>query len=768
MPKVLEESTGKVYDLSSDLAVELASRDGYSFLKGEEVHVKTDAGAARVSHEDFKEQQEFGARAETSGEQQQALHKSRMHREHGGIGGRIQTGVETAIDTAGLGVPGAIARAVAPEYHKGVRERAQENPLTRGVVGGVTAVGTALATGGTGGMAKLAKATPLGRASVAGDKLIKSGKTVRGMAKEGAIEGAGFSLSEEMLQDDVNLERALGNITTGTLTGGALGGGMGVFSKALGKGLQKVKRAVDAPSSTAPKPGVVTSASDDATALVDDFKIHRESDIDAISVMLGGDKKVMTQQRGGKGRMVRLLDDSIGLAERPSGMLAPLRKEAQLIQNGLDNADEMIAKGAAHDASILASLAKHTPGTPLKGKVANTYGDWAGKKFTRKSAAAGVGVSKANFQAFKEAIAGGEMAARRAETIKRLPELLDSNRQLQQRTLDIIEAGKAQPASFAEKAAVGAAYTVGAGAATGVLPQELSFLAPTAGAFAAGKMGTMMFGRMAKASNKAQERTQKAIDLFIKGGKIARKVSVPAATKILAGASFGPEEKADDPLQDQGPLLKAYRAREKEIYRQVMLSPEGPIMKPSAREKVYEELSGVRAMSPSIADKMETHAAKRVAFIATKLPKRPDSAAMRLGPDTWRPSDMAMREFARYVAALEDPGGVFERVADGTVTPEDAETIREVYPEQFQEFQEQVMMEVQALRKALPYEKRLALSIFTGVPVDPAMDPRVLGLLQGHFTEEPGGGLSAPKPNPQFGSVTKSVAEPTPGQSRAK
>ena len=34
-----------------------------------------------------------------------------------------------------------------------------------------------------------------------------------------------------------------------------------------------------------------------------------------------------------------------------------------------------------------------------------------------------------------------------------------------------------------------------------------------------------------------------------------------------------------------------------------------------------------------------------------------------------------MRTWARYVAAVEDPGGVEERLAAGTVTPEDAEKL---------------------------------------------------------------------------------------------
>jgi hypothetical protein len=56
--------------------------------------------------------------------------------------------------------------------------------------------------------------------------------------------------------------------------------------------------------------------------------------------------------------------------------------------------------------------------------------------------------------------------------------------------------------------------------------------------------------------------------------------------------------------------------------------------------------------------------------------------------------------------------------------------------------------------------------MFSGVAVDPALDPKVLAILQGSFANEEGseGGTEAPRPEPQFGSVTK--PEPTPAQQR--
>ena len=53
------------------------------------------------------------------------------------------------------------------------------------------------------------------------------------------------------------------------------------------------------------------------------------------------------------------------------------------------------------------------------------------------------------------------------------------------------------------------------------------------------------------------------------------------------------------------------------------------------------------------------------------------------------------------------------------------------------------------LRATLPYERRLALSMLTGVPVDPSLDPRILATLQADYAAEP----EPSRAVPQFGSV---------------
>ena len=186
-----------------------------------------------------------------------------------------------------------------------------------------------------------------------------------------------------------------------------------------------------------------------------------------------------------------------------------------------------------------------------------------------------------------------------------------------------------------------------------------------------------------------------------------------------------------------------------------------PVVRPHVRARIAKHLAPIASAQPLLADRMETLAVRRLEFLAGKMPKRPEIGGIQIGPDNWQPSDMEMRTFARFVAAAEDPDGVIERVATGQVTPEDAETMRELYPEQLAALTRQILERLPTLRQNLPYHRRLALSVLTGVPVDPSMDPRILAALQSQYAAEP----APPMPKPQFGSV-KNTEVGTPSERR--
>lgn len=399
-----------------------------------------------------------------------------------------------------------------------------------------------------------------------------------------------------------------------------------------------------------------------------------------------------------------------------------------------------------------------------------------------------VGKSEALRPTFAADKSGARVAA-----LDAIPGALEKNRAFQKRIAELAAAPASErltqianatdvlssggKKTIAEQMLAGAGYSLGAGAAFSVgdatgIPGA-AFLAPFAGATAAKLVTGKVFGRMGKAMAGLAERSQKAVGAFLDVTKKVAPAAPVLATKVLSSIRYAPpDSKADKPVKGEKKpattLAAAYKARADELRNQVAPGPDGKLaMRPDARAKIADRLSPVASHSPVFADKLETNAVKRIEWLANELPRRPELAGIPTGPDRWQPSDMDMRTWARKAAAVEDPHAVFERLAHGSITPEDADALRAVYPELMNDFTQQIVTRLPELRESLPYQRRIALSIFTGVPVDAAMDPSILSALQASFSSEPGteGGTQAPEAAPQFGSLSKT--EPTPAQTRA-
>jgi hypothetical protein len=131
----------------------------------------------------------------------------------------------------------------------------------------------------------------------------------------------------------------------------------------------------------------------------------------------------------------------------------------------------------------------------------------------------------------------------------------------------------------------------------------------------------LIFGRLGKAAAASATRTNSAVDAFMvvssraagTVGRSAAKASVPLASKVLSSVSYGPAVEAPKELKAPAGnrLLEPYRARTRELMVQVAPDQTGKlVMRPDARAKVADRLGGVAALSPLLADQMETMTAR--------------------------------------------------------------------------------------------------------------------------------------------------------------
>lgn len=165
-----------------------------------------------------------------------------------GIGNELLTGAEGAADAATLGLYSVGRRAIGgDEAADATRERRERSPLANMVGQGTGLALTALASGGTGALGAVARATPAGLALRAGvlaedaiagtTALSRIGALAGAGAVEGAVFGVGEGVSDAALSEDerdrmaehliVDLaSRGTRGALFGALGGAAAGGGL--------------------------------------------------------------------------------------------------------------------------------------------------------------------------------------------------------------------------------------------------------------------------------------------------------------------------------------------------------------------------------------------------------------------------------------------------------------------------------------------------------------------------------------------------------------
>lgn len=617
-------------------------------------------------------------------------------------------------------------------------------------------------------------------------------RTAAGTAFEGAALGAGSGVSELALSDDpLTVERVASTLSSNMLFGGVTGGLLGATGKAAEQGLLKAKGALAA------RKAAVTAEAKVAEDLVGldakALRTAREAELEAIEaarVPLRSqvadelatfrkelkDQKLWLATKGAEERELReagrialkadrqldtVLNNPKALAENPKRALAALQQQEHALEQIAKNAELIRAKVSTQRSAFEGVTGLKSMGPEADALWAAEQAALAAPGSARLTALDGVAPALERNRALQAKI--GELTA--APSSARLTAIDDAK--------DALVTGAAAQKSLPEQLLQGGVFS----AATG-LAAPLGPFAPILGAAAAKAATGGIFGKLAKAGNDVAARTQAAVTRFLDAGAKVAATTPPLATRTLASVSFAPAKaradgKARMPSGQLATLASSFRARSEEIRSQTVYGPDGrAVMRPEARAAMAEQLGAIRAANPRLADQIETIAARRLEFLANELPRKPELNVLATGgKDRWQPSDFAMRRWARLVAASEDAAGIAERLAAGTVTSEDAKVMREVYTEQLADLQRSIIEQLPALRQQLPYQRRVALSILTGMPVDPAMSPRILRVLQGHFPAEDGseGDVVAPMAKPQFGSVRSDAASAvTPAQSRAQ
>lgn len=208
----------------------------------------------------------------------------------------------------------------------------------------------------------------------------------------------------------------------------------------------------------------------------------------------------------------------------------------------------------------------------------------------------------------------------------------------------------------------------------------------------------------------------------------ARAEAVAAGRSGVRAAAFEigaatPEERADQ-----------VRKVSKRVVE--MSSPE------SLRRAMGPELEALAAEAPETAAAIEAALGRAAAFLQSKLPTMEPPGPFGGGGYV---NPLEVDRWLRYRGAVVKPGAVVGRLYTGTITHEDVEALRAVYPKHYEQLARGVMdalADAADSGRAVPYESRVALGRLLDLPLDPAQAPDRIAAVQAMF-----GPSEAPTPD---------------------
>lgn len=136
-------------------------------------------------------------------------------------------------------------------------------------------------------------------------------------------------------------------------------------------------------------------------------------------------------------------------------------------------------------------------------------------------------------------------------------------------------------------------------------------------------------------------------------------------------------------------------------------------------------------VAPNVQMAVGTQYAKTISFLQSKVPQDPLAGkSLFYDKSGYQPPDSQISSFLRHVRAVEQPMTVLQSIKDGSVTKEEVDTLKAVYPGMYQRLQDSIMNAIIDHGEQIPYKRRLVLGTMFNVPTDPTLDPAFINKMQ--------------------------------------
>ncbi len=660
-------------------------------------------------------------------------------REYGGVslrgsGEAIARGVSGGLSDVAMVGLGADA--------EGIRKRQQHGTGTTLLETGA-AIGSALASGGTGLLGKAAALTPAGALAKGSMAVAKGGGLVRGAAA-GAMEGAALAtgyaaadvaLSEEPMSAEVAFAHIGKSALFGGLVGGAAGGLVGAAERSLGR--RAAKYADDTAHATPAKAVARETAGEIAEATAQGFNKYETSfarhygQAESLAGAVKQEAKMLRDYAGAGTRTMRKAEEALDAARKELEDILPLPKtglpsdpkgarvkdpgipgnapKGSGMELGLEFSAEFLDAAGANPERTLAAMKKYEEAAVrLHKEVAAAQG----VKPRGNTLSEIVGEPLDNESSLREMMENRGAPSR--PKIDALDVAAGVDTAVELAGGDVVPDGfdaalKGRAAArrlgglnkFSKGVKDNLAYAGGATLARHIPVIGKSWTVQRAG----GKIATYLAGDVGFAFDGrkfAQEMTKRVHGwLSGKGGAAARRASALAVP--LSNMSPAKKDKSATPHAGN------YKARVEEI-RTMMADPL------QAEEIIVQNTAPLRAMGyETLANNLTEVGMRALNYLSTVIQPPIEQGQMFGGEKFNEPTQEEIGNLAEVMSVLDDPMSIFD---GGPISDRAVEALEAVYPEKYAAIKAALVQELGTNNKNVPYDKRLELSVLFKAPFD--------------------------------------------------
>lgn len=261
---------------------------------------------------------------------------------------------------------------------------------------------------------------------------------------------------------------------------------------------------------------------------------------------------------------------------------------------------------------------------------------------------------------------------------------------------------------------------------------------------ATGRVPATADARAAAVAARVRDKVAESVDRAL---GLAEKVAVKGRQPMIVLSAVAARRIFDDgePGAKKGartPELVATRIRELSAY----------VASDAIERDVRAQMRDV--VDPDLIAAAEAHQRAVYQHLLDTAPKGPPPDP--LNRREWAPSPTEALKWARRLAVAQNPVSVFDSLGDGTLTVEQVETLRECYPRLYGLAQQRVLERSADLKGPLDHRSRVMMSILFDAPLDSALAPENLNIVQSVYLPSP---APAPAPGPGAPPVPSVAAD---------